>query len=229
MKRLRTRWALRRAVRYPFLLSGPTGHPFPGSLAAAHAPCLFFRPRGWCRCKPLFRSKSAKSKCFQILFLQERCHTTPSRGDSPQPSHLVRDRDEWCFKITPKQLVVAIQRWNWRHPPRGENGALIAPHGTSAYLSLQISLTLELNTQTESSLSHFSVVDCGPPDDLPNGQVEYITGPEVTTYEAVIQYRCNETFYTMTTDHGTQSGTRIVQSWGGWHLEPKSSWSENEL
>lgn len=84
-----------------------------------------------------------KSKCFQILFLQERCHTTPSRGDSPQPSHLVRDRDEWCFKITPKQLVVAIRRWNWRHPPRGENGALIAPHGTSAYLSLRISLTLE--------------------------------------------------------------------------------------
>ncbi|XP_057355697.1 mannan-binding lectin serine protease 2 isoform X2 [Manis pentadactyla] len=42
-----------------------------------------------------------------------------------------------------------------------------------------------------------SIVDCGPPDDLPNGQVEYITGPEVTTYKAVIQYRCNETYYTM--------------------------------
>ncbi|KAM5270458.1 mannan-binding lectin serine protease 2 isoform 2-T2 [Hipposideros larvatus] len=47
-----------------------------------------------------------------------------------------------------------------------------------------------------------SIVDCGPPEDLPNGQVEYLTGPEVTTYKAVIQYRCNETFYTMRADDG---------------------------
>ncbi|XP_021564673.1 mannan-binding lectin serine protease 2 [Carlito syrichta] len=47
-----------------------------------------------------------------------------------------------------------------------------------------------------------SIVDCGPPDDLPNGQVEYITGPDVTTYRAVIQYSCQETFYTMKTDDG---------------------------
>ncbi|XP_053433282.1 mannan-binding lectin serine protease 2 isoform X1 [Nycticebus coucang] len=42
-----------------------------------------------------------------------------------------------------------------------------------------------------------SIVDCGPPDDLPCGRVEYVTGPEVTTYKAVIQYSCQETFYTM--------------------------------
>ncbi|XP_055966875.1 mannan-binding lectin serine protease 2 [Sorex fumeus] len=42
-----------------------------------------------------------------------------------------------------------------------------------------------------------SIVDCGPPDELPNGQVDYVTRPEVTTYRAEIQYRCNETFYTM--------------------------------
>ncbi|XP_066231152.1 mannan-binding lectin serine protease 2 isoform X2 [Saccopteryx leptura] len=47
-----------------------------------------------------------------------------------------------------------------------------------------------------------SIVDCGPPDDLPNGQVEYLTGPEVTTYKAEIQYRCNETFYTMRRNDG---------------------------
>ncbi|KAH0502168.1 Mannan-binding lectin serine protease 2 [Microtus ochrogaster] len=45
-----------------------------------------------------------------------------------------------------------------------------------------------------------TVVDCGPPDDLPNGHMEYITGPEVTTYKAVIQYSCEETFYTMSSD-----------------------------
>ncbi|KAM4873139.1 mannan-binding lectin serine protease 2 [Thomomys bottae] len=42
-----------------------------------------------------------------------------------------------------------------------------------------------------------SIVDCGPPEDLPNGRVDYITGPELTTYKAVIQYSCNETFYAM--------------------------------
>ncbi|XP_077929922.1 mannan-binding lectin serine protease 2 isoform X1 [Halichoerus grypus] len=47
-----------------------------------------------------------------------------------------------------------------------------------------------------------SIVDCGPPDDLPSGQAESITGPEVTTYKAVIQYRCDESFYTMTPDDG---------------------------
>uniref|UniRef100_A0A7N5JCU7 MBL associated serine protease 2 n=1 Tax=Ailuropoda melanoleuca TaxID=9646 RepID=A0A7N5JCU7_AILME len=47
-----------------------------------------------------------------------------------------------------------------------------------------------------------SIVDCGPPDDLPSGQVQYITGPDVTTYKAVIQYRCRETFYTMTPNDG---------------------------
>lgn len=40
-------------------------------------------------------------------------------------------------------------------------------------------------------------VDCGPPDELPNGHVEHITGPDVTTYRAMIRYRCNETFYKM--------------------------------
>uniref|UniRef100_A0A8C6RI58 MBL associated serine protease 2 n=1 Tax=Nannospalax galili TaxID=1026970 RepID=A0A8C6RI58_NANGA len=47
-----------------------------------------------------------------------------------------------------------------------------------------------------------SIVDCGPPDDLPNGHVEYITGLEVTTYKAVIQYSCQETFYTMRHNNG---------------------------
>ncbi|XP_037354906.1 mannan-binding lectin serine protease 2 [Talpa occidentalis] len=47
-----------------------------------------------------------------------------------------------------------------------------------------------------------SIVDCGPPEDLPSGRVEYVTGPEVTTYRAAIQYRCNETFYAMRAGDG---------------------------
>ncbi|CAK6440589.1 unnamed protein product [Pipistrellus nathusii] len=42
-----------------------------------------------------------------------------------------------------------------------------------------------------------SIVDCGPPEALPGGRVEHLTGPEVTVYRAEVQYRCNETFYTM--------------------------------
>ena len=61
------------------------------------------------------------------------------------------------------------------------------------------------------------VVDCGPPDDLPNGHMEYITGPEVTTYKAVIQYSCEETFYTMSSD-----GKYFLQGGAGgtWNLSP---------
>uniref|UniRef100_A0A8C5ZSH4 Mannan-binding lectin serine protease 2 n=1 Tax=Marmota marmota marmota TaxID=9994 RepID=A0A8C5ZSH4_MARMA len=47
-----------------------------------------------------------------------------------------------------------------------------------------------------------SLVDCGPPEELPNGRVEYLTGPEVTTYRAEVQYHCTETFYTMKRNNG---------------------------
>lgn len=68
---------------------------------------------------------------------------------------------------------------------------------------------LGFKVQTDFPLLCLLVVDCGPPDDLPSGQVDYITGAEVTIYKAVVQYRCNE-FYTMRTDDGKQT----VQSWG---------------
>lgn len=54
------------------------------------------------------------------------------------------------------------------------------------------------------------VVECGPPDDLPNGRVEYLAGSEVTTYKAEIQYRCTETFYTM----ARGDGKHAAPSWG---------------
>ncbi|XP_060040679.1 mannan-binding lectin serine protease 2, partial [Erinaceus europaeus] len=39
-----------------------------------------------------------------------------------------------------------------------------------------------------------SVVDCGPPDGLPNGEAAYLSGPEATTYKAAIQYRCKDLY-----------------------------------
>uniref|UniRef100_A0A8C3W449 Complement C1s subcomponent n=1 Tax=Catagonus wagneri TaxID=51154 RepID=A0A8C3W449_9CETA len=56
-----------------------------------------------------------------------------------------------------------------------------------------------------------SIVDCGPPDDLQNGRVECVTGPEVTTYKAEIKYHCNE-FYTM----GTDDGKYVCEADGFW-------------
>lgn len=55
-----------------------------------------------------------------------------------------------------------------------------------------------------------SIVECGPPDDLPNGRVEYLAGSEATTYKAAIQYRCTETFYTM----ARGDGKHAAPSWG---------------
>ncbi|XP_074874282.1 mannan-binding lectin serine protease 2 [Carettochelys insculpta] len=42
-----------------------------------------------------------------------------------------------------------------------------------------------------------TIVNCGQPKDTDNGTVTYITGPEVTTYKAEIQYKCESTFYTL--------------------------------
>uniref|UniRef100_A0A7M4EAW4 MBL associated serine protease 2 n=1 Tax=Crocodylus porosus TaxID=8502 RepID=A0A7M4EAW4_CROPO len=41
------------------------------------------------------------------------------------------------------------------------------------------------------------VVNCGPPEDIDNGTVTYVTRPEVTTYKAEIQYKCEGPFYSM--------------------------------
>ncbi|XP_043848879.1 mannan-binding lectin serine protease 2 isoform X1 [Dromiciops gliroides] len=49
----------------------------------------------------------------------------------------------------------------------------------------------------DKTMPKCSIVDCGPPNDLPNGQVTYITEGEVTTYKAEIQYSCKGPFYTM--------------------------------
>ncbi|XP_058160406.1 mannan-binding lectin serine protease 2 isoform X2 [Dasypus novemcinctus] len=57
------------------------------------------------------------------------------------------------------------------------------------------------------------IIDCGPPDDIPNGQMEYITGPEVTTYKAEIQYSCKKTFYTMKMNY---DGKYVCEADGFW-------------
>nr|XP_025867649.1 mannan-binding lectin serine protease 2 [Vulpes vulpes] len=47
-----------------------------------------------------------------------------------------------------------------------------------------------------------SAVDCGPPDDLPAGRVEFLTGPGATTHRAEIRYHCNGGLHAMTAGDG---------------------------
>uniref|UniRef100_F6S7Y6 MBL associated serine protease 2 n=1 Tax=Monodelphis domestica TaxID=13616 RepID=F6S7Y6_MONDO len=69
---------------------------------------------------------------------------------------------------------------------------------------------------------HLLVVDCGPPDDLRKGRVTYITGGEVTTYGAMIQYSCAGPFYAMKMNN---DGKYRCGADGFW----KSSKGENSL
>lgn len=82
------------------------------------------------------------------------------------------------------------------------------------HLSTQPSHNVHPRVQVQGTKGFFPVllvVDCGPPDDLPNGHMNYITGPEVTTYKAIIQYSCEETFYTMSGD-----GKYVCEADGFW-------------
>lgn len=88
------------------------------------------------------------------------------------------------------------------------------------HLSTQPSHNVHPRVQVQGTKGFFPVllvVDCGPPDDLPNGHMNYITGPEVTTYKAIIQYSCEETFYTMSGDgkYFLQGGVDSI-----WNLSP---------
>ncbi|XP_006866496.1 PREDICTED: mannan-binding lectin serine protease 2 [Chrysochloris asiatica] len=82
------------------------------------------------------------------------------------------------------------------------------------YLPLKsFSAVCQKDGSWDQPMPECSIVDCGPPDDLPNGQVEYITGPEETTYQAVIQYSCKENFYSMKTDN---DGKYVCKADGFW-------------
>ncbi|XP_041621202.1 mannan-binding lectin serine protease 2 isoform X2 [Vulpes lagopus] len=48
----------------------------------------------------------------------------------------------------------------------------------------------------------YSSSDCGPPDDLPAGRVEFLTGPGATTHRAEIRYHCNGGLHAMTAGDG---------------------------
>ncbi|KAG8505589.1 Mannan-binding lectin serine protease 2 [Galemys pyrenaicus] len=91
-------------------------------------------------------------------------------------------------------------------------GTVKTPH-TSPPQNLHPSLALSLEAGGEGvardgqvtvpdrpHLLCLPVVDCGPPEDLPSGRVEYVSGPDLTMHKAVIQYRCDEPFYTMSAD-----------------------------
>ncbi|XP_038623874.1 complement C1r subcomponent [Tachyglossus aculeatus] len=58
------------------------------------------------------------------------------------------------------------------------------------------------------------IVNCGPASPLPNGMVKYLTGPGLKTYEAQIQYECQEPYYRLLAPGGT--GTYTCSAQGAW-------------
>uniref|UniRef100_A0A8C4WC87 MBL associated serine protease 2 n=1 Tax=Gopherus evgoodei TaxID=1825980 RepID=A0A8C4WC87_9SAUR len=84
-------------------------------------------------------------------------------------------------------------------PPHGRINPVQAKYILKDYYTLSCDTGyVLLENLSQFCLSElFSVVNCGQPEDIDNGTVTYITGPEVTTYKAEIQYECESTFYTM--------------------------------
>lgn len=66
------------------------------------------------------------------------------------------------------------------------------------------------------------IKDCGQPRSLTNGAFHYITTKGVNTYEARIQYRCNEPYYKMQTragGHESEQGVYTCTDQGIWKNE----------
>ena len=169
--------------------------------------CRYFVARDFNKGRPLFFT-CENAKEVQVVsnpLPLGKASYPPCPGPSIPSSCLARDRKEWRFKTTLKvMLIFRDEIMSTSNMPSG--------YSTTQPTTITIS-THHFNVRIQykrTSLSHhLLVVDCGPPDDLPSGQVEYITAPAVTTYRAVVKYHCNE-FYTMTTDDGKQT----IPSWG---------------
>uniref|UniRef100_A0A670YKT7 Granzyme M n=1 Tax=Pseudonaja textilis TaxID=8673 RepID=A0A670YKT7_PSETE len=63
-----------------------------------------------------------------------------------------------------------------------------------------------------------TVVDCGPANDIANGTLVYVTGREISTYQAEINYSCESPFYALKTGHsvcGVQTSNTLKRIFGG--------------
>lgn len=58
------------------------------------------------------------------------------------------------------------------------------------------------------ALCSLPVKDCGQPRSLTNGAFNYLTTKLVNTYQARIQYNCNEPYYKMKTRDGNSASER---------------------
>ncbi|XP_013920883.1 PREDICTED: mannan-binding lectin serine protease 2 [Thamnophis sirtalis] len=50
-------------------------------------------------------------------------------------------------------------------------------------------------------MAQCTIVDCGPASDIANGTLVYVTGREISTYQAEIKYNCESPFYALKTSH----------------------------
>ncbi|XP_039223810.1 mannan-binding lectin serine protease 2 isoform X1 [Crotalus tigris] len=50
-------------------------------------------------------------------------------------------------------------------------------------------------------MAQCTIVDCGPANDIANGTLVYVTGKEMSTYQAEIKYNCERPFYSLKTGY----------------------------
>uniref|UniRef100_A0A8C6Y0V2 Granzyme M n=1 Tax=Naja naja TaxID=35670 RepID=A0A8C6Y0V2_NAJNA len=62
-----------------------------------------------------------------------------------------------------------------------------------------------------------SFVDCGPASDIANGTLVYVTGREISTYQAEIKYNCESPFYALKTGHS-----------GNFRCAPDGFWKDHK-
>uniref|UniRef100_A0A670YBS2 Granzyme M n=1 Tax=Pseudonaja textilis TaxID=8673 RepID=A0A670YBS2_PSETE len=66
-------------------------------------------------------------------------------------------------------------------------------------------------------MAQCTIVDCGPANDIANGTLVYVTGREISTYQAEINYSCESPFYALKTGHS-----------GNYRCAPDGFWKDHK-
>ncbi|KAM8927598.1 mannan-binding lectin serine protease 2 [Pelodytes ibericus] len=69
--------------------------------------------------------------------------------------------------------------------------------------------TCQTSGMWDRAFPECNIVECGPPDEIDNGTFTFVTPRDVSTYKAVIEYKCHGPFYSMKNSEGQfQCGTK---------------------
>ncbi|KAM6434900.1 mannan-binding lectin serine protease 2 isoform 1-T2 [Liasis olivaceus] len=66
-------------------------------------------------------------------------------------------------------------------------------------------------------MAQCTIVDCGPANDIANGTLVYVTGRDISTYQAKIKYNCESPFYALKAGHS-----------GNYQCAPDGFWKDHK-